>query len=81
MKIDTDEMEHDFTVIDIDSFKLVNLREIGINIGTMFIDRDEIWLSDMIYEIQKYFEDFIDSAFDEALNYLNENGREIDVEK
>lgn len=81
MKIDTNEMEHDFTVIDIDSFKLVNLREIGINVGTMFIDRDEIWLSDMIYEIQKYFEGFIDSAFDEALNYLKDNGREIDVEK
>lgn len=81
MKIDTKEMEHDFTTMEVDGFTLVNPREIGIEIAGQHLDDDEIWQSDLIYDIQQYFADLIYAAFDASVETLRENNRNIDVEK
>lgn len=81
MKIDTKEMEHNFTTMEIDGLTLVNAREIGIEVAMQHLDDDEIWQSDMIYDIQQYFTDLIYEAFDASVEMLRENNRDIDVEK
>lgn len=81
MKIDTNNMEHDFTTMEIDGFTLINPREIGIEVAGQHLDDDEIWQSDMIYDIQQYFADLINEAFDASVETLRENNREIDIEK
>ena len=81
MKINTREMEHDFTTMEVDGLTLVNAREIGIEVAMQHLDDDEIWQSDMIYDIQQYFTDLINEAFDASVEMLRENDREIDVEK
>ena len=63
MKIDTKEIEHDFTTMEIDGLTLVSPREIGIEIAGQHLDDDEIWQSDLIYGIQQYFADLIDAGF------------------
>lgn len=79
MILDTNEIEHDFTVLNVDEFRLINTREIGVRIASMFFDKEEIWESEMLHEIQKYFDGFILTAFEEAENVLKDNGRKIDV--
>lgn len=81
MKINTKEIEHDFTTMEIDGFNLVNPREIGIEVAMQHLDDDEIWQSDLIYDIQQYFVDLVNAAFDASVETLHENNREIDVEK
>lgn len=81
MNIDTKNIEHDFTIKEIDGFVLVNPREIGIEVAHQHIDDDEIWQSDLIYDIQQYVQDIIYQAFDAAVDTLHENDRDIDVEK
>lgn len=81
MKINTKEMEHDFTTIEIDGLTLVNAREIGIEVAMQHLDDDEIWRSDIIYDIEQYFADLINEAFNASVEMLHENDRDIDVEK
>ena len=42
MKIDTKEMEHDFTTMEVDGLTLVSPREIGIEVARQHLDDDEI---------------------------------------
>ena len=81
MIIDTEQIEHNFTINEYDGLKLINVQEIGNEVAQQFIDSDEIWQSDMIYEISLYFSDLINEAFDKAVEVLKENQRDIDVEK
>lgn len=77
MKIDTKEMEHDFTTMEVDGLTLVSPREIGIEVARQHLDDDEIWQSDLIYDIQQYFADLIDAAFNASVETLRENNRDI----
>ena len=81
MKIDTKEIEHDFTTMEIDGLTLVSPREIGIEVAGQHLDDNEIWQSDLIYDIQQYFADLINAAFDASIETLRENNRDIDVKK
>lgn len=80
MIIDTNNMEMDFTVKDVDGLVLVNPREIGIEVCMQHLDDDEIWQSDLIYDIKLYLDDIIHEAFDSCHETLRENDKEIDVE-
>lgn len=79
MKIDTNEMEHDFTTMEVDGFTLVSPHEIGIEVAQQHLDDDEICQSNLIYDIQQYFVDLINTAFDVSVETLHENNRDIDV--
>ena len=79
MKIDTKEIEHDFTISEIDGMILINPREIGIEVCMQHLDDDEIYQSDLIYDIQMYFNDIINQAFDSCEETLKSNNREIDI--
>ena len=79
MIINTKEISGDFTIQEIDGLILVNPREIGIEVCMQHLDDEEIWQSDLIYDIQLYLEDIINEAFDNCEEVLRENNREIDI--
>ena len=79
MKIDTNEIEHDFTIMEVDGLYLINPSEIGTEVCMQHLDDDEIWQSSLIYDIQLYLNDIIDEAFDKCEENLHENNREIDI--
>ena len=81
MIIDTNDMEMDFTIKDVDGLVLINPREIGIEVCMQHLDDDEIWQSDLIYDIQQYIDDIVFQAFNSCVETLNENDRQIDIEK
>ena len=75
------EMEHDFTIIEIDGLMLINPSEIGAEVCMQHLESEEIWQSDLIYDITLYFNDIIDKAFDKCEETLHNNNRKIDVFK
>ena len=45
MIINTKEIDHDFTILEVDGLVLVNTREIGIEVCMQHLDDDEIYQS------------------------------------
>lgn len=80
MIIDTKEMDHEFTIEDIDGFKLINPSEIGTEVAMQFLENEKIISSDIMYEIQLYFNNLINEIFDKTEDVLNENNRKIKYE-
>ena len=78
MKLDTKEIEHDFTICELDGLVLVNPREIGIEVALENLDTDYIYQSDLRYEIEEYLVDILNEAFNCAVETLHENNRDID---
>ena len=81
MKIDTQKIEHNFTVIYVDELFLINPSEIGVEVCMQRLDEDEIWSSDLIYDINEYLADIVNQAFDKCEKALQDNNREIDCWK
>ena len=78
MKIDTNQIEHDFCTWECDGFILVNPREIGITIANKLIDCDEIYQSDIYEEIKEYLVDIMSEAQTVACEILKENNKTIE---
>ena len=81
MIIDTENIDHDFTVMYVDGLVLINPSEIGAEVCMQRLDEDEIWSSDLIYDINEYLTDIVNQAFDKCEEALQDNNREIDCWK
>lgn len=68
-------------IIEINEFVIIDTKQIGNEIGLQFLNKEEIWQSDMMYEIMLYLNDIQNTIFDSAVETLKINGKEIDVEK
>lgn len=67
-------------VEEIDELELINKKAIAENIVENFEDDDEIYQSDIIYSIQREFDDLINQIFDNAKDEIKNNGTTI-IEK
>ena len=81
MIIDTENIDHDFTVMWIDGLVLINPSEIGAEVCMERLDEDEIWSSDLICDINEYFTDIVNQSFDKCEDCLHENNRQVDCWK
>lgn len=75
MKIDTNEIDMEFTTQNIDGLVLVNPREIGIEIANQHLDDDVIYQTDIYNYVEEYLIDIIEEAVNTAYQTLKENNR------
>ena len=81
MIVDTENIDHDFTVMWIDGLVLVNPSKIGAEVCMQRLDEDEIWHSDLYYDVKEYLDDIVVQALKACNETLHENNREIDILK
>ncbi len=80
MIIDTNEMDMEFTVKEVDGLILINPREIGVEVAYQFFDEDgDIYESAITDEAHQYLVDTLMLCVTEAINVLTDNGRGDDV--
>lgn len=82
MKIDTEQIEYDFTVKEIDGFLLVNPAEIGNEIACKMIETAKVYDTD-IYEAElydeanEYMKEIIFQIVNDAIYFIEQNNIEV----
>lgn len=74
MKLDTNDMDLAFTVLELDNgLILINTKAIGDEVAQDYFDEDEIYESSIMDDIQQYLVDTLCLCTDEAIKVLNNN--------